>query len=72
MVSLDMDMPERCAECYFADGIKLRCTAPAGRRLPVGFGFLLKRRPKWCPLSEDTYICPICGKSLADEGGASQ
>ena len=45
-----MEMPNRCAECWFMDEGDSWCSATRGKHLDGDYRYGIKDRPDWCPL----------------------
>lgn len=54
MVLIDMEMPERCAVCWFMDGEDSWCSAMRGKHLDGDYRYGIKDKPSWCPLKPFT------------------
>lgn len=57
---VEMEMPTRCYDCPFADG--LYCIASNQRAIPKMVW--IKRKPNWCPIKGELVTCGDCRRAI--------
>lgn len=46
----DMEMPDKCSDCWFANDEEAMCLAMKGKYLDWTCRYGITGRPPWCPL----------------------